>query len=199
MIDVKKLNNTIDELENNAAAIARVAEFYNKLEKFKAELDVLHTAISDNDKLLKKTESDMRASIEILKSQLNKMPVELMALRTEIENDIGAIHQGIDKRLDAYAADQKSALETFLNQVKLLLSNQRSDIVFAIRNEGAQVQRGLENIVKEKYIDIQTILEKRLTDMEANHAKQNRYLFVGFALIGINIILVLAALWFLRQ
>jgi hypothetical protein len=228
MIDVKKLRNTIDELENHSATLARVAGLYDKLEIFKAELDVLHNIISEDGGLLRETEVDMRASTENLRSQLAQMTVELEALRTEIDKDNTAMRQEIDNHLEAFAAalealrtdidkgsaemrqeinnrfeafavDQKSALGTLLNDMQSLQNKHRSDIEVAIRNEGTQVQRGLENIVKEKHLALQTILEQRFADMSVKIDKQHMYSFIGFALMGMNAILILVALWFLRH
>lgn len=228
MIDVKKLSNTIDELENHSATLGRVAGLYDKLEKFKTELDVLHQIISDNGSLIGKTETEIRASIEILKSQLANMPIELKAFRTELEKGSDAIQQEINNRFEAFAAalqalrtdmdkrnattcqeinnrfdvfvaDQKSEFKTLVSDIQSLQNKHRSDIEVAIRNEGAQVQRGLENSVTEKHLTLQTTLDQRFSDMSVKIAKQHKYSFIGFALMGINVILLLAILWFVRQ
>ncbi|WP_446787392.1 hypothetical protein [Macellibacteroides fermentans] len=198
MIDVKKLHKTIDELENHSATLARVAVLYENLEKFKTELDILSTIISKNEALFRKTEADIREAIEALKAQLAKMPIELNALREEIDKSSTAMCQEINRILEASAENQKAALGTLLKDLQSLQSKHRSDIEVAIRNEGAQIQRGLENIVKEKILTIQTMLEKSFSDVEAKIIKQNRYLLICFALTGINTALLLAALWFFR-
>lgn len=257
MIDVKKLHNTINELENHSATLARVAGLYDKLEKFKTELDILHNIISDNGSLLGKTDTDIRASIEILKSQLANMPIELKALKTELEKGSDEIYreisnrfetfaatlhalrtelekgsdeihreisnrfemfagalqalrtdidkgntttrQEINNRFDVFLADQKSELKTLLNDMQSLQNKHKLDIEVAIRNEGAQVQRGLENIVKENHLTLQTTLDQCFSDMSVKIVKQHKYSFIGFALMGINAILLLATLWFLRH
>lgn len=228
MIDVKKLHNTINELENHSATLARVAGLYDKLEKFKTELDILHNIISDNGSLLGKTDTDIRASIEILKSQLANMPIELKALRTELEKGSDEIYreisnrfetfaaalqtlrtdidkgntttrQEINNRFDVFMADQKSEIKTLLNDMQSLQNKHKLDIEVAIRNEGAQVQRGLENIVKENLFTLKTTLEQCFSDLSLKIVKQHKYSFIGFALMGINAILLLATLWFMRH
>lgn len=199
MIDANKLRNTIDELENHSVTLGRVAELYNKLEKFKAELDALHNIISDNGNLFRETERDLRAVIEVLKSQLANMPVELQALRTDIDKSNAAMSQEIGNRFKAFDADQKLALQTLLNDIQSLQNKHKSDIEVAIRNEGAQLQRALENVVKENHLALQTILDKRLSDMDTRIIEQRRYSFIGFALMGMNAVLILLTLWVLHQ
>lgn len=199
MIDVKKLHNAINELENHSATLARVAGLYDKLEKFKTELDILHNIVSKNVGLFRETKADMLISAENLKSQLEKMPAELNALRTEIDKGNAAMRQEIDTHLEAFAVDLKSALGTLLNDMQSLQNKHKSDIEVAIRNEGAQVQRGLENIVKENHFTLKTTLEQCFSDLSLKIVKQHKYSFIGFALMGINAILLLATLWFLRH
>lgn len=199
MIDVKKLSNTIDELENHSAMLGRVAGLYDKLEKFKTELDALHNIITENVGLFRETKADMLVSAENLRSQLEKMPAELNALRTEMDKGNATTRQEINNRFDVFVADQKSELKTLLSDIQSLQNNHRSDIEVAIRNEGAQVQRGLENSVTEKHLTLQTTLDQRFSDMSVKIAKQHKYSFIGFALMGINVILLLAILLFVRQ
>ena len=198
MIDVKKLRNSIDELESHSASLARVVSLYNKLESFRAELDTLRLNISDSCEKLKAAEALYTDALESLKLHLKKIPSETLALRKEIGRWNADTRQDISNGIEVLRTDQTKMVENFINEIHPLLSRHKSDIEVALRNEGAQIQRGLENVVQEKHLMLQTILNSSLSDISNKIFKQQKYFFVAFALTTANLIIFLAGcIWLL--
>ncbi len=88
-------------------------------------------------------------------------------------------------------------MASFLSDIQTQLNKHKSEIEVAIHTEGTQIQRGLENIVTEKHLALHSLVGQQFADMSGKLAAQRRYSFIGFALMGMNIILLVATIYWL--
>lgn len=191
MIDAKKLQNTINELENHTATLARVAGLYNKLEVCKSELDELQKSMATTD-------DKFRISASALNDGINKLKFFLDKILLEISRGNDEARQALINGLAVLKIDQIKVIETGVNDIQSLLVKHKSDVEVSVRNEGTQIQRGLENVVKEKHLLMQTILNNSLADMSEKLSNQRKYVFIGLALNAVNLIILLSAcVWLL--
>jgi hypothetical protein len=155
----------------------------------------LRNNLSQDGSVLRNIENSIGASLEKLDTQLNMMPASLVSIQTEVNKGSTAIRQEIIDRLESLLLNQDAALKKLLNDIQSLLKKHNSDIEVAIRNEGTQIQRGIENVVTEKHFTIQNMMGQQFGDMSI---KLRRYSFIGFALMGINVIFLVTILLILR-
>ena len=187
---IEELNSQLVRMPEEASALRKAVE--------KGGATIREEIVNRLESLVADQKAELRALLNDIQFELSKMPDELVALRKEVDKGSAAIRQEIINCMESLSAKQKTVIESFLGDIGSLLTKHRSDIEVAIRNEGAQVQRGLENIVNEKHIALQSIFGQHFSDMSYKLAKQGKYSFIGIAFMGMNVALALAILWMLR-
>lgn len=181
-MDVVKLNDTITEIENQAEVLKSTVkiykEFENTLQEVSAGIETYENVGNDISKLKKEMEDSLEKQFKFLDNLDNKLD--------DIKSEMG-------KQINFLRQENKGAYKTLEEGLYSKLERHKSDIQVDIRNEGAQIERGLKNALDEKFISISKELENKFHDLkgtfEGGIRKQNKFLIVISIITILNLIL----------
>lgn len=126
MADLKKLDKAISELELQANDLKDFNKVYAEISKLK---------------------SDITANLETLKSNNSQLEELSKSLVERLEN----LQKSLATKVDELHSDNKNFYKELDNSLSSRLDKHKSDIQVSIREEGAQIQRGLENVISSKF------------------------------------------------
>lgn len=116
MADFDKLDDVINELEEQAKDLKMFSEVYSEISKLK---------------------EDIATSLELLKTNSNEFDT--------ISNNIRDRFKEAKLQFENFEIDNKNFKKELNSDIASRLDKHKSDIEVTIRNEGSQIQRGFEN------------------------------------------------------
>ena len=162
MADLKKLDKVLDQLEIQSQKLMKFSEFYEEIDKIKADLQSNINSYEEKSKKLD-TASD----------SLNKETKKLTAKLTEIQS-------GIMHRIDLIEDAHKKFQRDLDSDLSSKLTKHKSDIKVTVREEGKATAETIEN-------KLNTTFLKELNNIN----KRTGFLIMfGVAIVGLNVYLI---------
>ena len=162
MADLKKLDKVVDQLEIQSQKLMKFSEFYEEIDKIKADLKSNINSYEEKSKKLD-TASD----------SLNKETKKLTAKLTEIQS-------GIMHRIDLIEDAHKKFQRDLDSDLSSKLTKHKSDIKVTVREEGKATAETIEN-------KLNTTFLKELNNIN----KRTGFLIMfGVAIVGLNVYLI---------
>ena len=162
MADLKKLDKVVDQLEIQSQKLMKFSEFYEEIDKIKADLQSNINSYEEKSKKLD-TASD----------SLNKETKKLTAKLTEIQS-------GIMHRIDLIEDAHKKFQRDLDSDLSSKLTKHKSDIKVTVREEGKATAETIEN-------KLNTTFLKELNNIN----KRTGFLIMfGVAIVGLNVYLI---------
>jgi CHASE3 domain sensor protein len=150
MADLEKLDNAIKELEIQSNDLKDFNKVYSEIVTLKDGISNSLSSLRENNDGFSTITLLVKSRLEESKKQIESLESVLLSKIRELYQD----NQNFQKELDA-------SLITRLDKHK-------SDIQVEVRNEGSQIQRGLENSIDSKLNKLESTLDGTL----ANQKKQ---------------------------
>ena len=133
MADLERLNDSIEELERQSLVLRNYNEVYAEIAGLKQEiLEILQ--------LLEQRNQDLTGIAENVEGMSSKVETCLNDLEVKLEDKIDQIH-----------SDNKSYQRELQSVMSSQLEKHKSDIQIDIRNETAQIQRGVETTMESSF------------------------------------------------
>ena len=162
MADLKKLDKVVDQLEIQSQKLMKFSEFYEEIDKIKADLESNINSFEEKSQKLD-TASD----------SLNKETKKLTAKLTEIQS-------GIMHRIDLIEDAHKKFQRDLDSDLSSKLTKHKSDIKVTVREEGKATAETIEN-------KLNTTFLKELNNIN----KRTGFLIMfGVAIVGLNVYLI---------
>lgn len=163
MVNSQELNKTISELETQVKKFKSISEVYSELTALKSDLVKL-------------------------KEQSHESADKLKAITEKLENKLASY----EKLLSDISKDNKSFQKDLEQHINSKLDKHKSDIQVEIRNEGTQIQRGLENSLTLNLNNLQAKIAEQYAKQEKqlNAIKILLFVIAGLCL-GLGIFIYL--------
>ena len=137
MSDLEKLDNVINELEDQSNQLKEFNEVYKGVEKLHKDIAKSLNLINEHNNAF----SELSGTIE---AQLGKSVSQLNSVEKSLLNRVSAIEK-----------NNKALLDELDGNLVTRLNKYYSDIQVATRNEGSQVQRAIENSLLTQFNSIE--------------------------------------------
>lgn len=173
-----KLDKTIEEIENQSEKLKSITKVYEELGKLQEEVAAGVESYEEIANSLNNIKSEIENSIKNQSDFWDKL-----------RNDVVDFNKGYNKQIELLREENKSLYNSLENIVSSKLEKHKSDIQVEIRNEGMQIERGFKNAIDEKFISLETSLNKKFS-------KNNIFTVIG--IITSLIILVLLILMMIK-
>ena len=174
-MDSKKLDNTIEELEQSSKALKAFVDVYSELSELKKEFSLILNKFEENN-----------ASFDQLKLKI-KRDIDTNTLLVK------GIKENLEGGLITIEKDLKSFQKDLENTTNSKLTKHKSDIEVTIRNEGLQTQRGFENALKSEFNSLNKELMQKFV-----HQEQEINQLKNISIITILICVVLGVMLFFK-
>ena len=167
-MDLEKLDNVVNELEQNSKQLKDFTAVYS-------EISTLQSNISRNLDLIEENNKNLNSVSDVIKKQTEENTKQLKVANDFLEQKIGEIY----KDNKAFQKELDSTLTTRLDKHK-------SDIQVEIRNEGTQIQRAFETTLNSNFNSMETKIKERF-DLQSKELKTLRILVFILIAIGIGL------------
>lgn len=167
-MDLEKLDNVVNELEQNSKQLKDFTAVYSEISK-------LQSNISRNLELIEENNKNLSSISDVIKKQTEENTKLLKVANDFLEQKIGEIYKdnkAFQKELDA----------TLITR----LDKHKSDIQVEIRNEGTQIQRAFETTLNSNFNSMETKIRERF-DLQSKELKTLRVLVYVLIAIGIGL------------
>lgn len=167
-MDLEKLDNAINELEQNSKQLKDFTTVYS-------EISTLQSNIFRNLELIEENNKNLNSVSIVIKKQTEENTKQLKVANDFLEQKIGEIYKdnkAFQKELDA----------TLITR----LDKHKSDIQVEIRNEGTQIQRAFETTLNSNFNSMETKIKERF-DLQYKELKTLRVLVYVLIAIGIGL------------
>lgn len=173
MLNINKLNNSIDELENEVAGLKSINEIYKKLDKLREEIlleketyvqvvsqikEVSNTlkensinnldTVDEFEDMITSIRKNIQEDMNLIKSDNNKLNDEIVKEYKKLNIDY---LENINKLRSEY---KQQFIELEKSQASLLERN-KSDISVDVRQGSVEAQRTIGNFIDSKFIELQ--------------------------------------------
>lgn len=167
-MDLEKLDNAINELEQNSKQLKDFTAVYSEISK-------LQLNISSNLQLIEENNKNLDFISDIIKKQADENTKQLKIVNYFLEQKIGEIYK-----------DNKTFQKEFDSTLITRLEKYKSDIQVEIRNEGTQIQRAFETSLNSNFNSMETKI-KELFELQSKDIKILKVLVFFLVAIGISI------------
>jgi len=164
MENLKKLDNTIEQLERQSRDLEEFARIYKLISSLKSDIESSQAKIVENndsfselvDKI-QKVLGEYSESLESMENKLLEKVRELYDWNKKYQKDLdGTINSKLEKN--------------------------KSDIEVTVRNEGAQIQRAFETSLKSNFTEMSRAIDDRFA-LQSKTVKRNTTLLIVLLLV----------------
>lgn len=164
MESLKKLDNTIEQLERQSRDLEEFARIYKLISSLKSDIESSQAKIVENND-----------SFSELVDKIQKVLGEYSESLESMENKL------LEKVRELYD-DNKKYQKDLDGTINSKLEKNKSDIEVTVRNEGAQIQRAFETSLKSNFTEMSRAIDDRF-DLQSKTVMRNTTLLIVILLV----------------
>jgi len=164
MESLKKLDNTIEQLERQSRDLEEFARIYKLISSLKSDIESSQAKIVENND-----------SFSELVDKIQKVLGEYSESLETMENKL------LEKVRELYD-DNKKYQKDLDGTINSKLEKNKSDIEVTVRNEGAQIQRAFETSLKSNFTEMSGAIDDRF-DLQSKTVIRNTTLLIVILLV----------------
>jgi len=164
MENLKKLDNTIEQLERQSRDLEEFARIYKLISSLKSDIESSQAKIVENND-----------SFSELVDKIQKVLGEYSESLESMENKL------LEKVRELYD-DNKKYQKDLDGTINSKLEKNKSDIEVTVRNEGAQIQRAFETSLKSNFTEMSRAIDDRFA-LQSKTVKRNTTLLIVLLLV----------------
>jgi len=164
MESLKKLDNTIEQLERQSRDLEEFARIYKLISSLKSDIESSQAKIVENND-----------SFSELVDKIQKVLGEYSESLESMENKL------LEKVRELYD-DNKKYQKDLDGTINSKLEKNKSDIEVTVRNEGAQIQRAFETSLKSNFTEMSGAIDDRF-DLQSKTVIRNTTLLIVILLV----------------
>ena len=164
MESLKKLDNTIEQLERQSRDLEEFARIYKLISSLKSDIESSQAKIVENND-----------SFSELVDKIQKVLGEYSESLETMENKL------LEKVQELYD-DNKKYQKDLDGTINSKLEKNKSDIEVTVRNEGAQIQRAFETSLKSSFTEMSGALDDRFA-LQSKTVMRNTTLLIVILLV----------------
>jgi len=164
MESLKKLDNTIEQLERQSRDLEEFARIYKLISSLKSDIELSQAKIVENND-----------SFSELVDKIQKVLGEYSESLESMENKL------LEKVRELYD-DNKKYQKDLDGTINSKLEKNKSDIEVTVRNEGAQIQRAFETSLKSNFTEMSGAIDDRF-DLQSKTVIRNTTLLIVILLV----------------
>ena len=188
MANLEKLNNTINELENQASTLQQFSGIFGKVNNLKDEVNesskIIKKSGSDLNAFVKKANTDIDSTLSQIETRSNKAILSINVLQKENHNKT---MEFLKTKLNELYDDNKRYQKDLDGLITSKLEQNKSDIKTEIRSR----IRELESFTEKRIVQIKTDIQ---LSAEKSFAEQNKKLNLLTGLTISSLILIFTTL-----
>lgn len=207
MVDVKKLNSTIESLEDEVENIRKISRIVSDLEKLNNDVLTNNESSKDAISKIELIKEDLSTTISTYESFIEDAKRALEEINGTIDSRVSEIQKenlDFNKQLaDSYKEmenDLLTQLQNIKNENKKLylefdeilsskLDRNKSDIQVEIRNNSNEVITDIEIKMDSKILELENKIKEYSDELNKKAESQRKFLIILTVLSIINIIL----------
>ncbi len=207
MVDVKKLNSTIESLEDEVENIRKISRIVSDLEKLNNDVLTNNESSKDAISKIELIKEDLSTTISTYESFIEDAKRALEEINGTIDSRVSEIQKenlDFNKQLaDSYKEmenDLLTQLQNIKNENKKLylefdeilsskLDRNKSDIQVEIRNNSNEVITDIEIKMNSKILELENKIKEYSDELNKKAESQRKFLIILTVLSIINIIL----------
>jgi len=164
MENLKKLDNTIEQLERQSRDLEEFARIYKLISSLKSDIESSQAKIVENND-----------SFSELVDKIQKVLGEYSESLESMENKL------LEKVRELYD-DNKKYQKDLDGTINSKLEKNKSDIEVTVRNEGAQIQRAFETSLKSNFTEMSGAIDDRFA-LQSKTVMRNTTLLIVILLV----------------
>ncbi|MCB2361087.1 hypothetical protein [Clostridium estertheticum] len=196
MIDVDRLNNTIEELEERSKEMKTASEYYNQLIEISGEV----AATSNSQKNIYEIIEGTSKQLTDLKEENVQLITKLNNSNEKITNDVKKLEDEILKNVQALSSENNKLYSDFQQFLNSKLDLFKSDVQLEIRATSSRLENYMEKDFKKIEQQAKNDLEQNKVEMDKmqnnitnSFETQNKKIKVnGIIIVGVFIVSIIS-------
>lgn len=164
MESLKKLDNTIEQLERQSRDLEEFARIYKLISSLKSDIESSQAKIVENNDSLSELVDKIQKALGEYSESLESMENKLLEKVRELYDDNKKYQKDLDGTINSK------------------LEKNKSDIEVTVRNEGAQIQRAFETSLKLNFTEMSGAIDDRFA-LQSKIVKRNTTLLIVILLV----------------
>ena len=164
MESLKKLDNTIEQLERQSRDLEEFARIYKLISSLKSDIESSQAKIVENNDSLSELVDKIQKVLGEYSESLESMENKLLEKVRELYDDNKKYQKDLDGTINSK------------------LEKNKSDIEVTVRNEGAQIQRAFETSLKSNFTEMSGAIDDRF-DLQSKTVMRNTTLLIVILLV----------------
>ena len=164
MENLKKLDNTIEQLERQSRDLEEFARIYKLISSLKSDIESSQAKIVENNDSFSELVDKIQKVLGEYSESLESMENKLLEKVRELYDD----NKKYQKELDG--------------TINSKLEKNKSDIEVTVRNEGAQIQRAFETSLKSNFTEMSGAIDDRFA-LQSKTVMRNTTLLIVILLV----------------
>jgi len=164
MESLKKLDNTIEQLERQSRDLEEFARIYKLISSLKSDIELSQAKIVENNDSFSELVDKIQKALGEYSESLETMENKLLEKVRELYDDNKKYQKDLDGTINSK------------------LEKNKSDIEVTVRNEGAQIQRAFETSLKSSFTEMSGALDDRFA-LQSKTVKRNTTLLIVILLV----------------
>ena len=164
MESLKKLDNTIEQLERQSRDLEEFARIYKLISSLKSDIESSQAKIVENNDSLSELVDKIQKVLGEYSESLETMENKLLEKVRELYDDNKKYQKDLDGTINSK------------------LEKNKSDIEVTVRNEGAQIQRAFETSLKSNFTEMSGAIDDRF-DLQSKTVMRNTTLLIVILLV----------------
>ena len=164
MESLKKLDNTIEQLERQSRDLEEFARIYKLISSLKSDIESSQAKIVENNDSLSELVDKIQKALGEYSESLVSMENKLLEKVRELYDDNKKYQKDLDGTINSK------------------LEKNKSDIEVTVRNEGAQIQRAFETSLKSNFTEMSRAIDDRF-DLQSKTVMRNTTLLIVILLV----------------
>jgi DNA repair ATPase RecN len=145
MVDAKKLNDTIEELENEVENIKSISKLVEDIEKVSKDILINKESYDDIVNNLEISKNNLNELSNSLNVNIQKIQEENMSFNKKMSKNYGELENQLLTQLQGVRIESKKLSLEIDDSLKSRLDKNKSDIELEIRNNIEEISTQLEN------------------------------------------------------
>jgi len=164
MESLKKLDNTIEQLERQSRDLEEFARIYKLISSLKSDIESSQAKIVENNDSLSELVDKIQKVLGEYSESLESMENKLLEKVRELYDDNKKYQKDLDGTINSK------------------LEKNKSDIEVTVRNEGTQIQRAFETSLKSNFTEMSGAIDDRFA-LQSKTVMRNTTLLIVILLV----------------
>ena len=164
MENLKKLDNTIEQLERQSRDLEEFARIYKLISSLKSDIESSQAKIVENNDSFRELVDKIQKVLGEYSESLESMENKLLEKVRELYDDNKKYQKDLDGTINSK------------------LEKNKSDIEVTVRNEGAQIQRAFETSLKSNFTEMSGAIDDRFA-LQSKTVMRNTTLLIVILLV----------------